>query len=135
MVERDPEAGQTMQRATFGDAEIDYSERGAGEAIVLVHAGVFGGWFFPLSESPVLDGFRVIRVRRPGYGPKPPARHLTLADHSNTVASAAPGPRRGRRGDRGVRASASHPRVVRRVEPVRTHSRGPLLKFADGWPS
>ncbi len=83
-MERDPES---MQRVALGDAEIDYSERGAGEPIVLVHAGVFGAWFLPVSASPALDGFRVIRVRRPGYGPAPPPRHLTLGEHAHLVAA------------------------------------------------
>jgi pimeloyl-ACP methyl ester carboxylesterase len=83
-VERDPE---TMQRVVLGDAEIAYSERGEGEPIVLVHAGVFGDWFLPVSTSPTLAGFRVIRVRRAGYGPTPPARHLTIGDHAHLIAT------------------------------------------------
>ena len=47
-------------------AGLDYDERGAGEVVVLVHAGVFGAWFAPLFEQPALDGFRVIRPIRPG---------------------------------------------------------------------
>ncbi|PZS03136.1 MAG: alpha/beta hydrolase [Pseudonocardiales bacterium] len=72
----------SMQRVSLGDVEIEYSERGGGEPIVLVHAGVFGDWFLPVSESPALDGFRVIRIRRAGYGSTPPTRHLTIADHA-----------------------------------------------------
>jgi pimeloyl-ACP methyl ester carboxylesterase len=83
-VERDPE---TMQRVGLGDAEVAYSERGAGEPIVLVHAGVFGDWFLPVSASPALEGFRVLRVRRAGYGPPPPARHLTIGDHARLIAA------------------------------------------------
>ena len=49
-------------------AGLDYDERGAGEVVCLVHAGVFGQWFAPLFEQPALDGFRVIRPIRPGYG-------------------------------------------------------------------
>ncbi len=78
---------ESMQRVALGDAEIAYSERGAGEPIVLVHAGVFGDWFLPLSVSATLEGFRVICVHRPGYGPPPPARHLTLGDHAHLVAA------------------------------------------------
>lgn len=80
---------EPMQRIALGDAEIAYSERGTGEPIVLVHAGVFGDWFLPVSASPTLNDFRVIRVRRPGYGPTPPARHLTLGDHAHVVAALA----------------------------------------------
>jgi pimeloyl-ACP methyl ester carboxylesterase len=82
-MERDPET--RMQRLSLDDAEIEYSDRGAGEPIVLVHAGVFGDWFLPLSTSPTLDGFRVIRVRRAGYGSRAPAKHLTIGDHARHV--------------------------------------------------
>jgi len=50
---------------------LDYDERGAGEAICLVHAGIFSAWFAPLFEQPALDAFRVIRPIRPGYGRSP----------------------------------------------------------------
>jgi pimeloyl-ACP methyl ester carboxylesterase len=60
---------------------MEYDERGAGEVVCLVHAGVFGGWFAPLFERPELDGFRVIRPLRPGYGGSPaPAGATSLAD-------------------------------------------------------
>jgi pimeloyl-ACP methyl ester carboxylesterase len=45
-------------------AGLDYDERGAGEVVCLVHAGVFSAWFAPLFEQPALDGFRVIRFVR-----------------------------------------------------------------------
>jgi hypothetical protein len=54
-------------------AGLAYDERGAGEVVCLVHAGVFGAWFAPLFEQPALDGFRVIRPIRPGYGHSPGA--------------------------------------------------------------
>ena len=69
--------------------EIAYSERGAGEAVVLVHAGVFGDWFLPLSESHTLDSFRVVRIRRSGYAGRAPSRHLTIADHAGHLATLA----------------------------------------------
>src|SRR5262249_1825756 len=49
-------------------ASMEYDERGAGEVVCLVHAGVFGAWFAPLFERRELDGFRIIRPLRPGYG-------------------------------------------------------------------
>lgn len=62
---------------------LEYDERGAGEVIFLVHAGVFGGWFAPLFDDPSLDGFRVVRPVRPGYGASDrPAEHYTLGDHA-----------------------------------------------------
>ena len=54
-----------------------------GEPVLLIHAGVFSGWFVPLAAAPSLDGFRVIRVVRAGYAGGPaPARILTPADHA-----------------------------------------------------
>jgi pimeloyl-ACP methyl ester carboxylesterase len=64
-------------------AGLDYDERGAGEVVCLVHAGVFGEWFAPLFEQPALDGFRVIRPIRPGYGRGPaPSGPASIAAHA-----------------------------------------------------
>ena len=64
-------------------AGVAYEERGAGEVICLVHAGVFGAWFAPLFEQPALDGFRVIRPIRPGYGGSPaPPGPPSIAAHA-----------------------------------------------------
>jgi pimeloyl-ACP methyl ester carboxylesterase len=64
-------------------AGLHYDERGAGEVVCLVHAGVFGAWFVPLFEQPGLDGFRVIRPIRPGYGRSPaPSEPASIAAHA-----------------------------------------------------
>jgi pimeloyl-ACP methyl ester carboxylesterase len=64
-------------------AGLDYHERGAGEAIYLVHAGVFSAWFAPLFEQPTLDSFRVIRPIRPGYGRSPaPTEPASIVAHA-----------------------------------------------------
>ena len=64
-------------------AGLEYEERGDGEVIYLVHAGVHSSWFTPLFAERGLDGFRVIRVVRPGYGrSEVPTGHLSLADHA-----------------------------------------------------
>jgi pimeloyl-ACP methyl ester carboxylesterase len=64
-------------------AGLDYDERGAGEVVCLVHAGVFSAWFAPLFEQPALDSFRVIRPIRPGYGRSPaPSEPTSLAAHA-----------------------------------------------------
>ena len=67
--------------------DVGYYDSGRGEAILLVHAGVFSDWFRPLSLQLPRDRFRVVRVRRSGYrdttppgrAPEPgrsrPARH------------------------------------------------------------
>jgi pimeloyl-ACP methyl ester carboxylesterase len=68
-------------------AGLDYDERGAGEGagkvVCLVHAGVFSAWFAPLFKEPALDGFRVIRPIRPGYGRSPaPSEPAGIAAHA-----------------------------------------------------
>jgi pimeloyl-ACP methyl ester carboxylesterase len=64
-------------------AGLDYDERGAGEVVCLVHAGVFSAWFAPLFDQPALDGFRVIRPIRPGYGRTPaPSEPASIAAHA-----------------------------------------------------
>lgn len=62
---------------------IEYTDRGDGPAILLIHAGVFSEWFAPLADGPTLDGFRVIRMIRAGYAAGPaPVGHVTVADHA-----------------------------------------------------
>ena len=80
---------EAVKVVTVAGTEIEYSECGAGEPLLLVHAGVFADWFVPLAASPALDGFRIIRVRRAGYGSNAPASHLTVADHACHLAALA----------------------------------------------
>src|SRR5262245_65619221 len=55
-------------RARLDGLELEYDVRGAGEAVVLVHAGVFANWYQPLLEEPSLAGrYRVLTYRRVGY--------------------------------------------------------------------
>jgi pimeloyl-ACP methyl ester carboxylesterase len=71
------------QRLRVADDWIEYEDVGAGEPIVLLHAGVFSDWFLPVAAAPELDGFRIIRVRRAGYIPGvATSGHLTIADHA-----------------------------------------------------
>jgi pimeloyl-ACP methyl ester carboxylesterase len=64
-------------------AGLAYEERGAGEVVCLVHAGVFSAWFAPVFTQPALDGFRVIRPIRPGYGRSPaPSGPASIAAHA-----------------------------------------------------
>jgi pimeloyl-ACP methyl ester carboxylesterase len=64
-------------------ADLRYDDRGAGEVIYLVHAGVYSSWFAPLFDEPALDGYRVIRPIRPGYGRSAvPAEPASLAAHA-----------------------------------------------------
>ena len=75
-----------MHRVVVDGSEVECVDHGTGEPLLLVHAGVFSAWFAPLADSPSLDGFRVLRVRRAGYDDAPPAGHVTLADHARHVA-------------------------------------------------
>jgi pimeloyl-ACP methyl ester carboxylesterase len=65
------------------DERIEYDDVGAGEPILLVHAGAFSDWFGPVAVTAELSGFRVIRVRRAGYVTgSVPSRHLSISDHA-----------------------------------------------------
>lgn len=81
-------AGQ-WQTVLVGDTEIGFVDRGDGDPVFLVHAGVFSEWFRDVGSSRALEDFRVIRLRRAGYGGMRPATHLTIADHARDVAAVA----------------------------------------------
>src|SRR5438128_1600123 len=77
-----------MQTFRVGSAEIEYSDRGEGQPLLLIHAGVFADWFVPLASSPILEGFRVIRVRRAGYkAGSAPTSHVTIGAHAQHCAA------------------------------------------------
>ena len=79
---------ESILAADGGEAAVAYEERGDGEPVLLVHAGLLSGWFLPVSRSAQLEGFRVVRLRRAGYVPgRPPARHLSIADHAHHCAA------------------------------------------------
>jgi len=62
------ERTRPMTRAKLNGIELEYEIRGAGEPVVLVHAGVFADWFKPLLEEPALAGrYRLVRYHRVGY--------------------------------------------------------------------
>jgi pimeloyl-ACP methyl ester carboxylesterase len=66
---------------------LEYEERGKGPVVCLVHAGVFSAWFAPMFEESALDGFRVVRLVRPGYGRSaPPAEPMSLRAHAEQCA-------------------------------------------------
>lgn len=57
-----------MNRAVLDGIELEYEVRGAGEPVVLVHAGVLAGWFKPLMDEPALSRrYRLVRYHRIGY--------------------------------------------------------------------
>ena len=55
-------------RADLGGVVLEYETRGAGEPVVLVHAGICADWFKPLLEEPALAGrYRLLSYHRVGY--------------------------------------------------------------------
>ena len=56
-----------MLRARVDGLELEYETRGAGEPVVLVHAGVCADFFAPLMDQPALAGHRLVRHHRAGY--------------------------------------------------------------------
>jgi pimeloyl-ACP methyl ester carboxylesterase len=80
---------EPWQRLKVDDIEIEFTERGTGEAIFLVHAGVFSEWFRLVYDHPALEQYRLVLPRRAGYGAFQPARHLTLVDHGQHIAALA----------------------------------------------
>lgn len=72
------------RRVRLADAEISFTDDGAGEPVVLVHASACADWFAPVAAE--LDGFRVVRTHRAGYGDSVDlAGGLGLADHARHV--------------------------------------------------
>jgi pimeloyl-ACP methyl ester carboxylesterase len=79
-----------MRRARIGALEIAYEERGAGDPVVLIHAGVCADWFANLLDEPALAGpYRLIRYHRAGYGDSDriegPVTVAQLADHCRAL--------------------------------------------------
>jgi pimeloyl-ACP methyl ester carboxylesterase len=60
-------ATKSWQRASLGGVELEYRTVGAGEPVVLVHAGVFADWFEPLLEEPSLSRYCLVTYHRVGY--------------------------------------------------------------------
>jgi pimeloyl-ACP methyl ester carboxylesterase len=57
-----------MSRVSLNGLELEYEARGAGEPVVLIHAGIFADWFRPLLEQDVLTSrYRVVSYHRVGY--------------------------------------------------------------------
>jgi pimeloyl-ACP methyl ester carboxylesterase len=60
---------QLQERAALEGVELAYEDRGTGEPVVLIHAGICADFFQPLMDEPVLtDSYRLVRYHRAGYG-------------------------------------------------------------------
>src|SRR5215208_923075 len=71
----------SLDRATLDDVELEYTVRGTGEPVLLIHAGVFADWFVPRLEEPRLAaGYQLIHYHRLGYaGSSRPAGPVSIA--------------------------------------------------------
>jgi pimeloyl-ACP methyl ester carboxylesterase len=73
-----------MERAAVGGVELEFEVLGAGEPVVLVHAGVCADWFAPLLDEPSLvEHHRVLSYHRAGYsGSSRVEGPLSIADNA-----------------------------------------------------
>src|SRR5215510_4136288 len=57
-----------MDKVALDGVELEYEMRGAGQPVVLLHAGVCADFFKPLAEEPALTNrYRLVRYHRIGY--------------------------------------------------------------------
>src|SRR5436190_13866431 len=60
---------RSLARLDLGDLALAYQQRGVGEPVVLLHAGVYADWFVPLLEQPALtERYRLLSYHRINYG-------------------------------------------------------------------
>jgi pimeloyl-ACP methyl ester carboxylesterase len=78
-----PEKGRQLERAVLDGLELEYEVHGAGEPIMLLHAGVCAEWFKPLLKEPALaGGYRVVRYHRVGYAGSGLAGPVSIAQQA-----------------------------------------------------
>jgi pimeloyl-ACP methyl ester carboxylesterase len=75
----------TGGRFRVDDFELEYSSRGSGEPLLLVHGGFLTNWFDPMSrEETLADRYRLISYHRPGYGRSSvPSAQVTIEDQAH----------------------------------------------------
>ena len=72
-----------MKRADIDGTDLEYSDRGTGEPVVLMHAGLCAASFEPLLDEPALAGHRLIAYHRAGYaGSSHPSGAVSIAAHA-----------------------------------------------------
>jgi pimeloyl-ACP methyl ester carboxylesterase len=73
-----------MKRVALDGIELEYEVRGDGEPVVLIHAGVFAGWFKHLLDEPALtDRYLLVSYHRVGYaGSSRVPGPVSLAQHA-----------------------------------------------------
>lgn len=75
--------------ARLDGIEIVYRERGDGDAVVFVHAGLFADWFEPLlQERALTDRYRLVSYHRVGYaGSSALSGAVSIADQAGHLRS------------------------------------------------
>ena len=73
-----------LRRVNVDGIELEYEVRGTGEPVLLIHAGVFAGWFEPLlKQSKLVKQYRVVSYHRVGYaGSSHPSGSISLAQQA-----------------------------------------------------
>jgi pimeloyl-ACP methyl ester carboxylesterase len=56
-----------MERFTVDGVTLEYEVQGAGDPVVLIHAGLVADFFAPLMDQPALGGHQLLRYHRVGY--------------------------------------------------------------------
>ena len=74
-----------MERARIDGVELEYTLRGTGEPVVLIHWGVGAVWAQPLLDEPALaDGYRLLSYHRAGFaGSSRIEGSINMADHAD----------------------------------------------------
>jgi pimeloyl-ACP methyl ester carboxylesterase len=77
-------AAERWNRAPVDGLEIEYVVHGAGDPVVLIHAGVCADFFAPLAaEAMLADRYRLLRYHRAGYaGSSPVTGPLGIAQQA-----------------------------------------------------
>jgi 3-oxoadipate enol-lactonase len=72
-----------MPRASLDGVELEYTLRGEGDPVVLIHWGVCAAWAAPLLDAPALRNHRLLSYDRAGFGASGRIDGpLTMADHA-----------------------------------------------------
>lgn len=61
-----------MRRVSVDGIELEYEERGSGEPVILIHGSAVKDDLLPVADQPALEGYRLIRYHRRGYGGSSP---------------------------------------------------------------
>jgi 3-oxoadipate enol-lactonase len=73
-----------MDRVYLDGVELEYAVHGAGEPVLLIHAGIFADWFVPVLAEPRLTaGYQLVHYHRVGYaGSSRPTGPVSISDQA-----------------------------------------------------